>query len=81
MEYILDARYRFRGWQGMPCGIYDTWTRKAAFFNHRLYELIMKCDAAHPLDPDTLEEEERSFFRQQEREGDIPRADTDSEYI
>ena len=74
MEYILDARYRFRGWHGNPYGIYDTWTRKAVFFNRRLYELIMKCDAAHPLDPDTLDEEERTLFRQLEGEGVIRQA-------
>ena len=35
MKYILDERYRLRGWQGAPTGLFDT-KRKAPAFLERL---------------------------------------------
>jgi len=35
MKYILDERYRLRGWQGAPTGLFDT-KRKAPAFLFRL---------------------------------------------
>ena len=50
MRYLLDRRYRFRGWHGAPYGIYDTKARSALFFDEALYRLLMRCDAAQEIE-------------------------------
>lgn len=63
MKYILDKRYRLRGWYKLPCGVYDMQAHEARFFDRRFYDLIMQCDAAHDIDVDALAEPESLFFR------------------
>ena len=64
MNYILDTRYRLRGWHGAPTGVYDTNTYTAHFIPPQLYKLLMKCDAAHDIDPEALPDPEARFFRE-----------------
>ena len=61
MKYILDPRYRFRGWNGAPYGIYDTKKRRAG-------------DAVQEVDPDTCGEREQRFLAQALQEGVIREA-------
>ena len=70
-QYILDARYRLRGWHGAPTGVYDTQKREVHFLPPDLYRLILKCDAAQAIDPDALQPGEARFFRTLLREGAI----------
>ncbi len=62
MRYVLDERYRLRGWKGAPCGIYDMRERSARFVNSSLYELVLLCDACHEIEADSLSEEENEFL-------------------
>ena len=74
MKYILDPRYRFRGWSGAPYGIYDTEKRRTRFFEESLYRLLMRCDAVQEVDPDACWEREQRFLAQALQEGVIREA-------
>ena len=74
MKYILDKRYRFRGWHGAPCGIYDTYTHEAKFLPPDLYRLFLQFDADHEIDPENLETKAKRAVEQAEKEGLIRRA-------
>lgn len=74
MKYILDPRYRFRGWSGAPYGIYDTEKRRTRFFEESLYRLLMRCDAVQEVDPDACGEREQRFLAQALQEGVIREA-------
>ena len=69
MKYILDSRYRFRGWHGAPYGVYDTVKRRASFFEESLYRLLMRCDAVQEIDPAAGGDRQKRFFDQMLREG------------
>lgn len=74
MKYILDKRYRFRGWYGAPCGIYDTCTHEARFLPPELYKVFLQFDADHEIDPEKLESKARQAVGQAEKEGVIRKA-------
>ena len=74
MRYILDKRYRFRGWYRLPYGIYDTAEHKAKFFSPEIYDLLLKCDAGHDLDPEHFSEREKRLIAEFEASGMIRRA-------
>ncbi len=76
MRYILDGRYRFRGWYGVPYGIYGTKEHRAVFFREGPYRLLMRCDAAQEIDPDALEEGQKHFLERMLREGVIRESGT-----
>ena len=63
MRYILDKRYRLRGWYKLPYGVYDTEDHEARFLDRRYYDLIMQCDAAHDIDMDALDEHKAGFMQ------------------
>ena len=63
MNYILDRRYRLRGWYKLPCGVYDTENFEAHFLDRHYYDLLMRCDAAHDIDMDSLNEQEAGFLQ------------------
>ena len=50
MKYLLNRRYRFRGWHGAPYGIYDTKAHSVLFFDEALYRLLMRCDAVQEIE-------------------------------
>ena len=64
MNYILDTRYRLRGWHGAPTGVYDTQKHEAHFVAPQFYKLLMKCDAAQDIDPEALPEKEAKFLKE-----------------
>lgn len=74
MKYILDSRYRFRGWHGAPYGVYDTVKRRASFFEESLYRLLMRCDAVQEIDPAAGRDRQKRFFDQMLREGIVREA-------
>ena len=62
MKYILDERFRLRGWQGRPTGLFDTKRKATAFLPKPLYLRLMYCDGAHDLDETQLPEDEKKFI-------------------
>ena len=62
MKYILDERYRLRGWQDAHTGIFDTREKATRFLPKELFLFMMRCDGAHELDEAALSEEEKRFF-------------------
>lgn len=76
MRYILDARYRLRGWHGAPAGIYDTKQHRATFVDQALYRLLLHCDAVHDIASDALTDRESSFLERLRAEGVIRPAGT-----
>lgn len=71
MKYILDRRYRLRGWHKLPTGVYDAQKHTARFFSPEYYRLLLRCDAAHDIDPDTLPEKQRAFLADLQADGVI----------
>ena len=63
MRYVLDRRYRLRGWYKLPYGLYDTQEHEARFIDRHFYDLLMKCDAAHDIEADALDQIEASFLQ------------------
>jgi hypothetical protein len=52
----MDSRYRLRGWYKLPGVLYDNWKKEAVFPENNAYLLLLKCDGAHEIDPETLGE-------------------------
>ena len=71
MKYILDERYRLRGWQGRPTGLFDTRSKKALFLPKAPYLQLMYCDGAHDTDEMRLTEDEKKFLDDSLKEGVI----------
>ena len=71
MRYILDPRYRFRGWYKLPGGIFDTVTKSARFPAKEVFLLLLKCDGIREIDPESLSPEERDSLRRFEEQGVI----------
>ena len=74
MRYILDRRYRFRGWFGAPYGIYDTQERSASFFSEDLYRLLMRCDAVQEIGGADADGRQQRFLSRMLAEGIIREA-------
>ena len=74
MKYLLNRRYRFRGWHGAPYGIYDTKAHSVLFFDEALYRLLMRCDAVQEIETEKLAGREARFLKQLEHEGVVRRA-------
>lgn len=62
MRYLLDDRYRFRGWKGASTGVFDTIEKKAQFLDKQQYLFLLECDGAHEINPNELDEEKRKAF-------------------
>ena len=62
MKYVLNPRYRLRGWYKSPTGLFDTATKEAQFFTKDDYILLMQCDGAHDIDEDSFGEEQKKLF-------------------
>ncbi len=71
MRYILNARYRLRGWEKVPCGLHDTARHETIFMPTEVYQLLLKLDGAHDLDEETLSEKDKSILQAMEKEGVI----------
>ena len=62
MFYILNERYRLRGWHKVPYVIFDTTTKSTLFLSKDKFSLIAKCNGFHTIDIDALSEELKKFF-------------------
>ena len=62
MFYILNERYRLRGWHKVPYVIFDTTTKSPLFLSKDKFSLIAKCNGFHTIDIDALSEELKKFF-------------------
>ena len=71
MKYILDRRYRLRGWYKLPTGLYDTRRHEAQFFAPESYRLLMNCNGDHEIDIDALPDKQRELMEQMLAEGII----------
>ena len=71
MKYVLSERYLLRGWKRSPCGIYDSAAHEPRFFPREAYSLILRCDGAHDLIPDSLSEKETELLHFLEKENII----------
>ena len=74
MKYLLDRRYRLRGWLHAPTGLFDTFRKSADFLPREEYALLMRCDGAHDIQTDDLKEEERRLLEELLEKGIIRRA-------
>ena len=71
VRYILDRRFRLRGWKDRPAGLYDTNYKKVLFPDLESYLMLMKCDGAHEIDVEKLNGKQREVLENAEREGVI----------
>lgn len=62
MKYILDERYRLRGWLGAPAGLFDTRSRNARFLRKPQFLLLLRCDGAHELEENNLSPADREYL-------------------
>ena len=71
MKYILDRRYRLRGWHKLPTGLYDTQQHDAQFFSPESYRLLLNCNGAYDFDTEPLPDKQREFMEKLQAEGVI----------
>ncbi len=64
MKYILDRRYRLRGWENIHTALYDTLRKEPRFLPKEPFILLMRCDGAHDLDEKQFSEKNRKFFEE-----------------
>ena len=74
MRYVLNERYRLRGWYKLPTGVFDTLQKQANFLPPNEYRLLLKCDGAHRMEEENLGEKEEKFLEKLEKGGVIRRA-------
>ncbi len=74
MRYLLNERYRLRGWHLLSTGLVDMAVRKAQFFQSEEYRLLLKCDGAHQIEKESLSETQRNFLDLLEKGGIIRKA-------
>ncbi len=71
MRYLLNPRYRLRGWDKLPFGIYDAARHKCDFYGREQFKLLMRCDGLQEVDLDALPEDQRMWFERVVDEGII----------
>ena len=69
MRYILNERFRLRGWYKLPSGLFDNVRKTPVFLDKEDYLVLLKCDGAHDFDPPTQKEQE--ILKEFEDEGII----------
>lgn len=62
MKYILDERYRLRGWLKAPAGLFDTKSRSVRFLRKPQFLLLIRCDGAHDLEAGELSAADREYL-------------------
>ena len=58
MRYILNERFRLRGWYKLPSGLFDNVRKTPVFLDKEDFLVLLKCDGAHDFDQATQEEKE-----------------------
>ena len=71
MRYVLNERYRLRGWYKQPCGLLDMKKKDVRFLKPGQYRLLLKCDGAHRMEEENLGEPETKFLEFLEKRGVI----------
>ena len=56
MKYILDRRFRLRGWQRAPYALFDTQKKEPEFLPRDLFLTLIQCDGAHDLNEGEMDE-------------------------
>ena len=74
MRYLLNERYRLRGWYKAPTGLVDTKLKDAAFLRPAHYRLLLKCDGAHRMEEENLSDKECELLKKMEKDGVIRQA-------
>ena len=62
MKYLLEKHYRLRGWLHAPTGLYDTRRKEPDFLPLDTFEMLMRCDGAHDIELESLDEKTRRLF-------------------
>ena len=73
MKFVLDERYRLRGWEKLPFALFDSVTRRTEFYDKNQFMLLMRCDGVQEVDEEALPEAQRKWLARLEREGVISR--------
>ena len=74
MRYVLNERYRLRGWYRTPTGLVDNLQKQALFLPVNDYRLLLKCDGAHQMEEENLGEREWKLLENFEKGGVIRKA-------
>ena len=74
MKYLIDRRYRLRGWLHAPTGLFDSRRKTAEFLPLEEYVLLMRCDGAHDINPSDLGDGERQQLEKLLSSGIVRRA-------
>ena len=67
-RYILEPRYSLRGWEGLPFALFDNEGKRSEFLPKDLFVLLVRCDGMDDIDDDALDERQRGFLQEMERE-------------
>ncbi|MBR2770152.1 MAG: radical SAM protein [Solobacterium sp.] len=59
MRYVLNNRYRFRGWYKLPACVLDTEAMDIMTYPIKEYTLLLRCDGAHDLNREELTQPEQ----------------------
>ena len=62
MFYILNERYRLRGWQKVPFAVFDTMTKRPVFLDKERFALIAKCNGFRSINRDELPEQMQALL-------------------
>ena len=62
MFYILNERFRLRGWQKVPYAVFDTKRKTPIFLNKERFSLIAKCTGFNSINKEELSEEMQKFL-------------------
>ena len=62
MFYILNERYRLRGWQKVPYAVYDTARKAPVFLSKEKFNIVAKCNGFHSINRDELPENLQKFL-------------------
>ena len=74
-EVYITQRLSVPGVSELPTGLFFFPGRHTEFLPAEKYRLLLKCDGAHDLDPDSLSEEEHRFLKEMEDEERTVRRD------
>ncbi len=74
-RYILEPRYRLRGWEGLPFALYDNERKHPEFLEREPFALLVRCDGMEDIDEEALSERERAYLQKMETEKIIRKVD------
>lgn len=69
MFYVLNERFRLRGWKKVPYALFDTKSKTPKFLNGEKFAFISKCDGLHFMTEESLPEKEKNLLEALLKEG------------